>query len=397
MVRNKPRTKKTVRRILGLMLALCILMLGGMETLATGSTGTDTSVGSTGTDAPAGTGSDNGETGKAAVGSEPVRGIYVSAHVAGMNSMMEEIITHLDETNLNAVVIDAKNDEGNVTFSMDRPLVQEAGSVQVLVGDMPGLISKLHDHGIYCIARCVMFRDPFIDEVHPEWMLPDEEQNVYYDSQGFSWIDPTNTEAAAYLMDIVAGCKEAGFDEVQFDYVRYATGVSEEAIGLNGYGKRTAITRFVMNAKRTADMLGIPLSLDVFGTVINSRIDSNIVGQEYPRLSMFCDYMSPMIYPSHYYDGSFGTDVPDLHPYETIDGALKVSIRSFAIANPAGNRKQAKVRPWLQGFTATYLKKYRKYGAEEVKLQIQAVYDNGGDSYLIWNPSCKYPWDAFKD
>ncbi len=347
---------------------------------------------------------ENGNTEPAATATEtetaeetqPIHGIYVSAHVAGMKSMMDEIITHMDETNLNAVVIDAKNDEGNVTFDMDRELINEVGSVQVLVGDMPGLIDTLHEHGIYVIARCVMFRDPFIDDVKPEWMLPDEEGNVYYDSQGFSWIDPTNAEAAEYLLEIVKGCKDAGFDEVQFDYVRYATGVTEEAIGLNGYGKRTAVTRFVMNIKREMEQLGMPLSLDVFGTVINSKVDSNIVGQEYQRLSMFCDYMSPMVYPSHYANGCFGQDVPDLHPYETIDGAMKVSIRSFAIANPAGNRKQAKVRPWLQGFSATYLPKYRKYGAEELKLQIQAVYDNGGDSWLIWNPSCKYAWDAFK-
>ena len=139
----------------------------------------------------------------------------------------------------------------------------------------------------------------------------------------------------------------------------------------------------------------MPLSLDVFGTVINSETDSNVVGQEYSWLSLNADYLSPMIYPSHYYEGTMGKSVPDLYPYDTINLAMQYSSDKLNSISLNRIRKQAAVRPWLQGFTASYLKKYRKYGAYEIKSQIKAVSDNGVDSWLVWNPSCKYNWDAF--
>ncbi|WP_051226378.1 putative glycoside hydrolase [Butyrivibrio sp. MC2013] len=327
---------------------------------------------------------------------KPIHGIYVSAYVAGSTSMMDEIIEHIDKCDINAVVIDVKNDEGNIVFDMDSPLVDEAGSENILVRDMPGLMDKLHEHGIYAIARCVAFRDPYIDEVKPDWMLKDGNGAVYTDAKGFSWIDPRNKEAGDYLIEVAAGCGKAGFDEVQFDYVRYPTGLKEEDSGINGYVKRHGISSFVRRAHQSLIRENIPLSLDLFGTVIASDIDRDIVGQEYGSLSMNCEYLSPMIYPSHYYDGSMGLDHPDLYPYETIDGAMKKSAEELKRVNPKGTGKQAAVRPWLQGFTASYLKKYRKYGAEEIKAQIQAVADNGIDSWIIWNPSCKYQWEAFE-
>ncbi|SFB70313.1 putative glycoside hydrolase [Butyrivibrio sp. YAB3001] len=324
-----------------------------------------------------------------------IHGIYVSAYVAGTKSIMDEIIQHVDETNINAVVIDVKNDEGNIVFDMDSELIDNLGTESILVKDMPGLLKELHDHDIYVIARCVAFRDPFIDEVKPEWMLRTADGAIYEDNKGFNWIDPRNEEAKEYLIEVALGCKEAGFDEVQYDYVRFPTGIKEEDIGMNGYGRRRAIYEFVRDAHASLKASQMPLSLDVFGTVINSKVDRNIVGQEYSWLSMNCECLSPMIYPSHYYEGTMGKDYPDLYPYETIDAAMKYSATELETVNPRGDRIQAKVRPWLQGFTASYLKKYRKYGVAEVKEQIKAVNDNGVYSWIIWNPSCKYQWEAF--
>lgn len=326
-----------------------------------------------------------------------IHGIYVSAYVAGTKNMMDEMISHIDETSINAVVIDVKNDEGNIVFDMDSELIDELGVVKILVKDMQGLIDTLHEHDIYVIARCVAFRDPLIDETHPEWMLKTAAGEVYEDNKGFNWMDPRNEAARNYLIEVALKCKEAGFDEVQYDYVRFPTGITEEDLGINGYGRRRAIFEFVRDAHLQLYLEKMPLSLDVFGTVINSKVDRNIVGQEYSWLSMYCEYLSPMIYPSHYYEGTMGKDYPDLYPYETIDAAMKYSETELLTVNPKGDRKQAAVRPWLQGFTASYLKKYRNYGAKEVKDQIKAVNDNGVYSWIIWNPSCKYPWDAFKE
>lgn len=330
-------------------------------------------------------------------GQESIHGIYVSAYVAGTKSMMDEIIEHIDETTINAVVIDVKNDEGNIVFDMDSELIDDLGVENILVKNMPGLIDTLHEHDIYVIARCVAFRDPFMDEVKPEWMLKTGGGEIYEDNKGFNWMDPWNKEVKEYLIEVALGCKDAGFDEVQYDYVRFPTGITEEDLGYNGYQRRRAIYEFVRDAHAPLKKEGIPLSLDVFGTVINSKVDRNIVGQEYSWLSMQCEYLSPMIYPSHYYEGTMGKDYPDLYPYETIDAAMKYSDTELATVNPRGDRQQASVRPWLQGFTASYLKKYRTYGAQEIKDQIKAVNDNGVDSWIIWNPSCKYAWEAFEE
>ncbi len=328
---------------------------------------------------------------------EPIHGIYVSAYVAGTKSMMDEIIEHIDKTSINAVVIDVKNDEGNIVFDMNSELIDSLGVENILVKDMPALIDKLHEHNIYVIARCVAFRDPFIDEVKPEWMLTTKDGDIYEDNKGFNWMNPCNKEAKEYLIEVALGCKDAGFDEVQYDYVRFPTGIKEEDLGFNGYQRRMAIYEFVRDAHAPLKKEGIPLSLDVFGTVINSRVDRNIVGQEYSWLSMQCECLSPMIYPSHYYEGTMGKDYPDLYPYDTIDAAMKYSNIELTTVNPAGKRQQASVRPWLQGFTASYLKKYREYGAEEIREQIKAVNDNGVTSWIIWNPSCKYAWEAFTE
>ena len=325
----------------------------------------------------------------------PIHGIYVSAYVAGTKNMMDEMITHIDETDINAVVIDVKNDEGNIVYDMDSELIDGLGTENILIKDMPGLIDELHDHGIYVIARCVAFRDPYIDELKPDWMLKTASGEIYEDNKGFNWMDPRNKEAKEYLVEVALKCKEAGFDEIQYDYVRFPTGITEEDIGTNGYGRRRAVYEFVREAHAELKTNSIPLSLDVFGTVINSKVDRNIVGQEYSWLSMNSEYLSPMVYPSHYYEGTMGNDYPDLYPYETIDAAMKYSKRELETVNPLGNRPQAGVRPWLQGFTASYLKKYRQYGAEEVKEQIRALNDNGIYDWIIWNPSCKYAWEAF--
>ncbi len=326
---------------------------------------------------------------------DPIRGIYISAYVAGMESMMDNIIAGMEGTSLNAIVIDVKNDDGNIVYDMDSDLIDELGTEKILVKDMPGLMDKLHDHGIYAIARVVTMRDPLLDDVKPDWMLHKADGSVYEDKKGFAWIDPTCPEAREYLVEVALQCRVAGFDEVQFDYVRYPTGITGDDLGMNGYEKRHAIYKFVRRAHMALQREDIPLSLDLFGTVIPSKIDRNIVGQDYAWLSVDCEFLSPMIYPSHYADGSMGLDHPDLYPYECIDGAMKASAKELKTVNPRGDRTQASVRPWLQGFTASYLTHYRKYGAEELKAQIKAVEDNGVDSWIIWNPACKYPWEAF--
>lgn len=327
---------------------------------------------------------------------EPVRGIYVSAWVAGEESRMDEIIAAMDQTELNTVVIDVKDDEGRIVWDVESPLISEAGSVRVLIQDMPALVEKLHAHGIYVIGRLVCFRDGYIGDIKPEWVIHNPDGSVYRDEKNFSWIDPANEEAHEYLFEVADQCKEAGIDEVQFDYVRYPTKATEEMVGGDGAYRQEKITEFASLSREHFKTQGMPYSMDVFGIVIHAEYDRNIVGQDYASLSFETDALSPMVYPSHYADGTYEIDYPDLHPYEIIYASMTESreLLETAAVLRKGER-QAVVRPWLQGFTADYLSNYKDYGAEEIREQIQAVYDAGYEEWLIWDPAEHYPWDAF--
>lgn len=336
-----------------------------------------------------------------------VKGIYVSAHVAGTKSMMDEIISHIDETEINAVVIDVKEDEGRVTYAMDVPLVTETEASVNYISDLPGLIGKLKAHGIYVIGRVVAFRDPYLAEVKPEWSLKTKDGKTYRDSQGLAWIDPYRREVWDYLAQIGEAAAEDGFDEIQFDYIRFSAGKGMEDVVIpeeetEGLSRTDIITDFTRYARERLEPKGVFVSADVFGTIIGSDGDAGIIGQNYKAMAGGLDYICPMIYPSHYGDGNFGLDHPDLHPYETIAGALKGSRRilegtpseATLSAAFASGETSVIVRPWLQDFTASYLEHHIEYGPEEVRKQIQAVYDSGYEEWLLWDAKCTYTWDG---
>lgn len=151
-----------------------------------------------------------------------VKGIYVSAYVAGTGDMMDKIIEEIDRTELNAVVIDVKDDQGRITFHMDSPTVNKIGACQPFIGDLPGLIQKLDEHGIYPIARVVAFRDPYLAEQKPEWSLHVADGSIYRDNKGLAWVNPYKKEVWDYLIEVSKKAGEMGFKEIQFDYIRFA-------------------------------------------------------------------------------------------------------------------------------------------------------------------------------
>ena len=321
---------------------------------------------------------------------EAVKGIYVSAWAMGTKKIREEnFLSHMDGTELNTIVFDVKDDEGRVVFETDSPMVTEAGSVRMALADLPGMIGVLHDRGIYTIGRLVAFRDPYIRETKKEWVLKNPDGSVYTDDKGNSWIDPANEEACSYLLEVARDCAENGIDEIQFDYVRYPSAVTDEMAGRDGKGRQEAVLGFAKRCREEFEEIGIPFSLDVFGTVISSETDSDIIGQDYRNLTLAADAISPMVYPSHYADGSFGIKYPDMEPGETVYQSLMKS-------NHLLEGEHVNVRPWLQDFTADYLEHYRECGPEEVREQIEAVYKCGMTEWLIWDPSGHYSWDAFE-
>lgn len=330
---------------------------------------------------------------------EKVRGIYISGPMAGSPGLFQDILDDMENTEINTVVIDLKNDEGRITCNIDTPIVTEIGACKNYVQDIEVLIKTLKDRGLYVIARVVAFRDPYLAEKKPEWSLHTSDGSLYRDKQGMAWVDPYCKEVWDYLVEVGTVAKEVGFDEVQFDYIRFSTDSTMKNVVYDeertqGRSKTDVITEFCQYAYENLASQGLFVSADVFGTIIGSEIDANAVGQIYTDMAKHLDYICPMVYPSHYGPGNFGLEYPDKQPYETILGAMQ---KSKAVMDKAADEddhihNQAIVRPWLQDFTASYLGegKYITYGYEEVQQQIQAVLDAGYDEWMLWSAANRY-------
>lgn len=342
-----------------------------------------------------------------------VKGIFVTGPMAG-SSNMEHLIQLVEETELNTIVIDVKNDEGRITYDMEIPSVQETGAGISYVQDMKALMKKCKEKNIYLIARIVTFKDPFLAKEKPEWCIHNTDGSIFLDKGGLTWLNPYNREVWEYLLDIAEESLAMGFDEVQFDYIRFSTDSGMENVDFGEAGEQKdreeIITDFVKYASERVHKLGGALSADVYGVVIDSEGDQQIVGQDYVEMSRYLDYISPMVYPSHYGPYNYNIPVPDAEPYRLVLTALQSSRKVLAGIPPetvSGNSGEeytaeeiaallpmegirAQVRPWLQDFTATWVKGHISYGPEEIRDQIQAVYDAGYEEWILWNAANRY-------
>ncbi len=319
-----------------------------------------------------------------------VRGIYVTGPMAG-SAGMDNLIDLIDNTELNAVVIDVKNDEGNITYQMNLQTAQEMGACINYIGDMESLMAELKEHNIYTIARIVCFKDPYLAEYNPQLALKKADGSYLTDAYGLTWVNPYREEVWEYLTNVALAAADMGFDEIQYDYVRFPigndAGTADYGVDIRSYPKEQAIMNFLDYATERLHEKGIPVTADVFGTIIGSAVDVEQVGQNYVGLGGTVDVLCPMIYPSHYGNGVFGFDVPDAHPYETVYAALMASKNELAGIT---DENRAVVRPWLQAFTATWINGHITYGGEEIREQIQAVYDAGYEEWILWNASNRY-------
>ncbi len=319
-----------------------------------------------------------------------VRGIYVTGPMAG-NEAMDGLIALADQTELNAMVIDVKNDDGNITFKMELPAVEEMGAGIRYIPDIGALMAKLKEHGIYTIARVVCFKDPCLAAYRPELALKKPDGTLVTDANGNAFVNPYREETWEYIVDVSEKAAELGFDEIQFDYVRFPIGEDADAadygVDMTVYTKEQAITDFLTYATERLHEKGVVVGADVFGTIIGSETDIERVGQNYQTIGATIDVLSPMVYPSHYDNGVFGLDVPDAHPYETVLHALEGSVREL---EPVPDEERAIVRPWLQSFTASWVEGYISYDGEEIRAQIDAVYDAGYEEWILWNATNRY-------
>ena len=327
-----------------------------------------------------------------------VKGIYMSAYVAGTPAMMDAIIEEIDRTEINALVIDLKDDFGRIVCSMDSPTVTELEAVRVYISDMEGMMKKLKEHNIYTIARIPAFRDSWLGERKPEWCIHNADGTLFTDRDGNTWANPYRQEVWDYLAEISIEAGKLGFDEIQFDYVRFCTEKRMDHVvfddsDVKGRSRTDIICEFMEYQYSILKAEGLFVSADVFGAIINSDVNADAVGQLYGDMAQYLDYISPMIYPSHYANGNFGIEYPDTEPYRTVMAALSESRKELYFAAQNGGHI-AEVRPWLQDFTATWLTNHIPYTGAEVRAQIQAVYDAGYDEWLLWDASCNYEWEG---
>lgn len=321
-----------------------------------------------------------------------IHGAYFSTSYVSNPQKVEALIQELKDLKLNAVVIDIKNDRGNVTFDSKNVLANEIGAVRPVIWNLSEMTELLHEEGIYVIGRLVAFRDWKLATERPSYAVKNTNGTLFKDRAGDVWLNPYYREGWEYLTEIAEEAVELGVDEIQFDYVRFST---EAKHGKVDFGvdsvevtKDQVITEFVESAVERIHEKGGFVSADVFGAIIHSKVDAATVGQDYVELSKRLDFICPMIYPSHYADGFFDLAVPDMNPYELIYYALLDSAEE--LLQLTEQNQCANVRPWLQDFTASWKPVYQHYGKKQVEEEIQAVYDAGYGQWLLWNSAGKY-------
>ncbi len=321
-----------------------------------------------------------------------VIGAYVGLNMSNSASV-NKWLEIADTTELNAVVIDVKADTGKVTYHMNVDWMKEIGICINTYSDMKGLLKTLKEHGIYTIARVVCFKDNFVDEIYPEYMIHMQDGTMYKDNKGDTWMNPYNKDTWKYIIDIAEQAALDGFDEICFDYIRFATnGLAKADFGpeAEGVSREQIITAFTKYACDRLKPTGVFVSASVYGAVIRSAADEKIVGQNYVEMSRYLDYICPMVYPSHYAKTYAGIAVPDAAPYELLLGEMKKSVERLGTL-AAQQDTYAECRPWLQAFTASWVSGHISYTGPVVRKQVNATYETGHKSWLLWNSTAKYP------
>ena len=321
-----------------------------------------------------------------------IRGIYLNAYAAGSRSRREHLIGIADRTEINTFVIDVKDERG-IHYRSDLALPNEiTPDGEITLGDLSVLVDTLHAHGIWTIARIVLFKDPVLSKARPDWSVQNPSGGLWRDKAGNTWVSPWDERVWDYNLDIAEEVVRAGFDEIQFDYVRFAEPYRSlpAQVHPRAQGDRTdAIAAFLNEAKRRLHPLGAVVAADVFGLSPNDPRDVNI-GQQWETISATADHILPMMYPSHYLPTHLpGVRQPDLMPYEVLyKSAGMARVRNDRLREAGA--EPARVIPWLQAFTATWLRSHQDYGPEQLRQQKQGVYDVGFDDWILWHPGSKY-------
>ena len=326
-----------------------------------------------------------------------VKGIYVTASTAG-SSKIDRLIEMANRSQINTFVIDVKDDNGAMLFHTNAAEVYcPDANKRIHVKDIASFMRKLKENNIYTIARIVSFKDPLYTKAYPgRAIVYKSNGKPYKNSDNIPWASPYDRELWNYNISVAKEAANAGFNEIQFDYVRFpaSNGGKLDSIldyrNTTGESKPQLIQDYLKQAYMELSPLKVYVSADIYGLVA-SVPDDMALGQYFEAVSNVVDYVSPMMYPSHYANGTYNLSVPDAKPYETIFNSTRDSVsRNKNIKTPAV------IRPWIQDFTAKWVKGHITYGKNQVESEIKALKDCGIDEYLLWNANNTYTEDAVK-
>lgn len=319
----------------------------------------------------------------------PVKGLYVTSYGAASSEKLNGLISLADKTEINAFVIDVKDDLGFVTYKANVPLAKTNGLIDARIKDIDALVAKLREHHIIPIARVVCFKDTKLANKRPDLAVKWKDGSNWTDFKGLSFTNPYNHEVWEYLVEVAEDAARHGFREIQFDYVRFPSDgkISEAVYPGQNSSKEDAVADFLAYARPRLEALGVWVSADVFGITVNPAAakDSATIGQNVEKISRNVDIVCPMVYPSHYADGSYGIDNPNKDPYNTITKAMQDTKRRLDGTGAMG-------RPWLQDFSLRGV----TYGVTQVKAQIRAAEEQGFPEWLLWDPGLTYTEGALR-
>lgn len=316
-----------------------------------------------------------------------VRAVYVNAWAFG-GARFRDLVRLADSTEVNSFVIDIKDDTGYLTYRSAVPTAVAIGANgQIRARDAQARLRTLHEHGIHTIARIVVAKDPLLASRKPNWSVQDVNGGLWRDRLNFAWVDAFNDSIWVYASQLAAEAVTNGFDEVQFDYVRFPDEPKARMAHAvfparrKGENVRDGVSRNLRLLRDRVKPLGVPFTIDVFGMTTNVRVDLGI-GQVWEDLVSTADVVLPMVYPSHYFHAMYGVSHPNSEPYTIVRHALADGVeRARQMGTPT-----AEIRPYLQAFTLGQ----PRYTPDMVRDQIRAVKDVGLQSWVLWNPRSDY-------
>lgn len=323
---------------------------------------------------------------------KPLRAVYMSSWVAGDKEVRTKLLKRIEDTNINAIVLDVKNTSGKIVVKLNAPTLAKYDSFDSHVPDIVEFVNELHQKGYYVIGHIAVFQDNHLTKLRPDLAINHlDNGQIWRDDKKMAWLDPSSKEVWDYAVAVAKEAYVAGYDELNFDYIRFPSDGEISKMRFPYYDsklktKAEVIEEFFSYLHVEMQDIGAPTSANLFGMTTTNTDDLGI-GQVLERATPYFDYICPMVYPSHYPVNFRGIKKPALNPYTIVkismDGAVK---RMNAQGLPA-----EKIRPWLQDFNlgATYT-------ASMVKSEIKAVNDAGLDSWMIWDPTNKYTISAYR-